>query len=144
MKSQSPIAVAVIVEENRKILLVKEAKPPAQGKWNQPAGRLEPNESIKEGALREVKEETGFDVELTGLVGIYDELSKPKQRLRFIFKAKLKDLKQEEYSEDISKVKWFSKDVLNKLSEKDFASEVTYQSIKDYLSGKYYPLTQIT
>lgn len=38
---------------------------------NQPAGHLEANESLREAALRETLEETGWDVELTALLGIY-------------------------------------------------------------------------
>ena len=138
---KSQIAVATIVESERKILLVKEAKGKSQGKWNQPAGRLEAGESVKKGALRETKEETGYDVEIVGLVGIYDELSNSKYfRIRFVFAAKLSNQNQGSYSSDISEVKWFDRTSIEKFPKDSLASEVTYKSIHDYLSGKSYPL----
>lgn len=138
---KSQIAVATIVEYEQKILLVKEAKGKAQGKWNQPAGRLEAGESVKKGALRETKEETGYDVEIIGLIGIYDELSNSKySRIRFVFAAKLASQSQNSYSEDISEVKWFDRTSIEKLPQDSLASEVTYKSIHDYLSEKSYPL----
>lgn len=58
------IIVGAIVIKNNKILMVKEAKKNCYGKWAFPAGHLEENETIFEGAKRETKEETGCDIEL--------------------------------------------------------------------------------
>ncbi len=46
---------------------------------NQPAGHLDPNETLTEAAVRETLEETGWDVEPTGVLGIY-LYTAPKQR----------------------------------------------------------------
>jgi len=43
------------------------------GMWGLPGGAIEPGESIHQTALREVKEETGLEVRLTGLIGVYSE-----------------------------------------------------------------------
>lgn len=61
--------VATVVEHQGKFLLVEEY---SQGKrvLNQPAGHLEPNESLLEAAVRETIEETGWRVELTGYLGV--------------------------------------------------------------------------
>ena len=138
---KSLIAVASIIEDNGKVLLVKEAKGAAKDKWNQPAGRLEVGESLMNGALRETKEETGYNVELTGIIGIYDELHEPRKRIRLVFLAKLKSKKQDSYSDDISKVKWFDRKALKELPVGSLASEGTHKSIQDYLSGKSHPLS---
>lgn len=56
----------VYVRENDKILLVQEAHAEAYGLWSFPLGRVEPGEEPSEAAIREAKEETGLDIELTG------------------------------------------------------------------------------
>jgi 8-oxo-dGTP diphosphatase len=65
-------AVAVVIlDEQKRILLVQEAQPKAFGLWHLPAGKLEPGETYEAAAKREVYEETGLEVNLTGLLGIY-------------------------------------------------------------------------
>ncbi len=63
-----------IIEKDGKFLLVQEAQEKVYGKWNIPAGLLDFNETIFEGAKREIYEETGCKVELTGIlcIGNYD------------------------------------------------------------------------
>lgn len=70
MTWQPHITVATIVEDNGRFLLVEEFKA-GRHVFNQPAGHLEANETLLEAALRETLEETAWDVELTGIVGIY-------------------------------------------------------------------------
>lgn len=64
-----PCVGAIVFDEWGRILLVKRANPPAQGKWSLPGGRQESNESPQEGVLREVREETGLDVRVEREVG---------------------------------------------------------------------------
>ena len=64
------IVVGGVIEKDGKFLLVQEAKKPFSGQWNLPAGRLEIDESVFDGAKREIEEETGYKVELTGIVQI--------------------------------------------------------------------------
>ena len=54
------VIVGGIIEKDGKYLLVQEAQEKAYKKWNFPAGHLDFNESLKEGAIREIKEETGL------------------------------------------------------------------------------------
>ena len=65
-----PIIVGGVLEKDGKYLLVQEAQEKCYGKWNLPAGHLDPNETIIEAAKREIKEESGLDVELTGVCQI--------------------------------------------------------------------------
>ena len=55
------VIVGGIIEKEGKYLLVQEAKKKCYEKWNFPAGHLDFNESLKQGAIREIKEETGCD-----------------------------------------------------------------------------------
>ena len=64
------VTVASIVESEGRFLLVEE-ETRAGLKLNQPAGHLEPGESLPAAAVREALEESGWHVEPTALVGIY-------------------------------------------------------------------------
>jgi len=61
--------VGVIVQNSAKQILLE--KRSDCGLWGLPGGRIEPGESIAAAALREVKEETGLDIEITKLLGVY-------------------------------------------------------------------------
>ena len=58
------IIVGGIIEKDNKILMVKEAKKKCYGKWNVPAVHLENGETIFEGAIREIFEETGLNIKI--------------------------------------------------------------------------------
>ena len=65
------VTVAVVVEQDGRYLMVEEKDEMVAGLvFNQPAGHLDPGEGLLEAALRETLEETGWEVELTGVVGI--------------------------------------------------------------------------
>ncbi|MEU9120234.1 NUDIX domain-containing protein [Streptomyces sp. NPDC048506] len=65
------VAASAVVTDNRgRILLQRRTD---NGLWALPGGGMEMTESLPETAVREVKEETGLDVEITGLVGTYTD-----------------------------------------------------------------------
>ena len=70
MEWKPHITVATVVEDHGRFLMVEELKH-ERAVLNQPAGHLDPNESLIQAAIRETFEETGYDVELTGVIGIY-------------------------------------------------------------------------
>ncbi len=63
-----PSVVAAVTDEDGRILLIKKTD---NGLWALPGGGHELGEAIADTVVREVKEETGYDVEVTALVGIY-------------------------------------------------------------------------
>lgn len=65
------IAAAALILTEGKLVLVRRGIEPAVGRWAFPSGYVDRGEAVEEAALREVKEETGLDVELSGLVGLY-------------------------------------------------------------------------
>lgn len=69
---QNPVpAAAVILQQHRRILLVKRKFEPRAGEWSLPAGFIEWGESPEQTAIREVQEETGLNVALHSLYGVY-------------------------------------------------------------------------
>lgn len=64
------VAAAVLVEENGRVLLVQRIFGPAKGRWSLPAGFVEYDEQPATTAVRECLEETGLEVELTGLLDV--------------------------------------------------------------------------
>ena len=103
-----PIIVGGVLEKDGKYLLVQEAQEKCYGKWNLPAGHLDPNETIIEAAKREIKEESGLDVELTGVCQIGNRKLEDDVFISVIFSTKVLggDIKFD--PNEILDVKWFS------------------------------------
>ena len=85
------IVVGGVVRKNGKYLLVQEAQEKCRGKWNVPAGILDPNETIFEGAKREVFEESGFNVNLTGIATIGNRVLKDDEWIGVLFSTEIID-----------------------------------------------------
>ncbi len=66
-----PVAAGVVIKQDDKYLMVQEKQPKAYGLWNWPAGRVEVGDSIEATAIKEAKEETGYDVELIREIGVF-------------------------------------------------------------------------
>jgi 8-oxo-dGTP diphosphatase len=66
-------ATAIVCYPDDKILLIKRDTLPFKGHWALPGGRLEPNETVDKTCVREVREETGLDVEIVCKIGEYHE-----------------------------------------------------------------------
>lgn len=120
----SKIIVGGVIKKDDKFLLVQEAKETCKGKWNIPAGHLDPNETIFEGAKREIFEETGCKVELTGVLQIANRILKDDTWVSVIFSTKLIEDNIQFDKSEILDVKWFTYDELlsmqNELRSYDF------------------------
>ncbi len=67
------VAVGVVVARGDEILLVQRNHEPAMGRWAFPSGFVDAGEVVEDAARREVWEETGVEVRLDGLLGVYSE-----------------------------------------------------------------------
>ena len=68
------VAVGAVIVDGDRVLLVQRGNPPNQGLWSVPGGRLEWGESLREGVAREVREETGLEVEVGPLVEVVERV----------------------------------------------------------------------
>lgn len=64
------VAAVVFIEKNNRVLLVRRAVNPERGKWALPAGYIDYGEDPQEAAIREACEETGLEIEITGLLDV--------------------------------------------------------------------------
>jgi ADP-ribose pyrophosphatase YjhB (NUDIX family) len=66
----------VIFDAGRRVLLVKRAHPPLEGRWSLPGGLVERGEPLEAAVAREVREETGLDVVVGPLVAVLDRIER--------------------------------------------------------------------
>lgn len=67
-------AVGIVCLRGDEVLLIRRGKPPGQGEWSLPGGRIEPGERAVDAGLRELREETGIEAEIVGLIDVVDGL----------------------------------------------------------------------
>ncbi|MEM4647593.1 MAG: NUDIX hydrolase, partial [Candidatus Nezhaarchaeales archaeon] len=63
----------VVIRNTGSVVLVRRRRPPYEGYWALPGGFVEYGETVEEAVKREVKEETGLDVDIKGLIGVYSK-----------------------------------------------------------------------
>ncbi|ODS42506.1 MAG: DNA mismatch repair protein MutT [Candidatus Altiarchaeales archaeon IMC4] len=71
MAKTTRITVDAVIVDNDSVVLIKRKNPPFKGMYALPGGFVDYNESVEEALVREAKEETGLDVNIERLVGVY-------------------------------------------------------------------------
>jgi 8-oxo-dGTP pyrophosphatase MutT (NUDIX family) len=135
------VTVAAVVERDGRFLLVEEKT--SEGlRLNQPAGHLEPNESIVDAVVRETLEETAHDFTPAQLTGIY-RWTRPGSKLSYLRFAFSGDLGEQhpERSLDagILRTLWLSRDEILASVERH-RSPLVIRCIDDYLAGNRYTI----
>ncbi|CRK82397.1 NUDIX hydrolase [Neobacillus massiliamazoniensis] len=137
------LVVSVSIIKDNDVLIIKENKPSAIHKWNFPSGRIEHEEDILNAACREVKEETGFDVKLTGTTGVYNFISSlNNQVILFHFTGEITggSLKLEEG--EIVDSKWIKISELINLDNKELRdASVTKQIAQRLINREFHSIT---
>lgn len=146
---QPDVTVATVVVRDGRLLCVEER---VKGELviNQPAGHLEPDESLVDAALRETSEETGWDVRLNAFIGAYQwrapELpdgSAGRHYLRFAFAADPVALDAARpLDQGIVRAIWMTPGEL-KDAQARHRSPLVWQVVSDYLAGRRHPLSML-
>jgi phosphatase NudJ len=132
--------VAAVVEREGRFLLVEE---PIDGRLvlNQPAGHLDPGESLVAACRREVLEETAHRFQPTALVGIYRWHYAPADVtfLRFCFRGRIEGVEARPIDQQILRLHWLSREEL--LARRAaHRSPLVQRCVDDYLEGRQFPL----
>ncbi|MGB0134474.1 NUDIX hydrolase [Dokdonella sp.] len=139
------VTVATVVPQDDRFLLVEEI---VHGRTviNQPAGHLEPDETLQSAAIRETLEETGWHVELDCLVGIQQWTSSASgsQFVRFTFAARpLRHDPSHQLDDGILRALWLNREEIAAASPR-LRSPLILSSIDDWLGGRRLPLDSIS
>jgi 8-oxo-dGTP diphosphatase len=82
--SRPVVGVGAVVLDRGRVLLVRRANEPLKGRWSLPGGAVDVGETLREAIRREVREETGLEVEPGAMVEVLDRISgDPDGRTRF-------------------------------------------------------------
>jgi 8-oxo-dGTP pyrophosphatase MutT (NUDIX family) len=138
------VTVAAIIERDGRFLLIEEET--SEGvKLNQPAGHLDPNESLEQAVVREALEETAHEFIPTGLVGMYMSRYHSKSRgtdityLRFTFCGEAGREFDQPLDDGILRTLWMTRDEIAATVEQH-RSPIVLQCVDDYLAGRRMPL----
>jgi len=138
------VTVATVVEKDARFLMVRE-KCFGDIVYNQPAGHLDPEESLIDAAVRETLEETAWEVEVQYLIGVqhYHSAQSGITYIRFSFCATaLKHHPDRELDSAILSAEWKSFNEIKAMPEL-LRSPMVLQDIERYLAGEKYPLSLI-
>ncbi len=137
------VTVATVVSRAGQLLLVEEEKH-GRRVLNQPAGHLEPGESLVEAAVRETREETGWEVRPSAFIGAYQwDAPDGKPFLRFAFAAEpVRHYPDQPLDIGIVRALWLTPAAL----QADMArlrSPLVWQAVSDWLAGQRHPLSRL-
>jgi len=102
----------VLTDKNSRIYLVKEEDKHniSKNRWNLPSGSVESEEGFVQAVIREMKEKTGFDIDVNSLLGCYKCKSNQSSWTYIVFGAKLAVKETKRTKDNTRTGKWFSKE----------------------------------
>lgn len=138
------LTASVVIVQQNKVLMVNEIDN-GINVWNQPAGHVEVGEDIQAAAVRETLEESCYQVRLTDLLGIYQNIHAATgvHYLRACFVAEVIALVENaQLDADILQAAWLPLDALL-AGEYPLRSPIVHQCLLDYQAGQRFPLNCI-
>ncbi|HYD94023.1 MAG TPA: NUDIX hydrolase [Noviherbaspirillum sp.] len=141
------VTVAAVIERGGRFLLVEEET--SDGiRFNQPAGHLDPNETLMEAVARETLEEAAHDFTPTALLGMYmsryvsSRTGREVTYLRFAFTGELGQAHDRALDHGILRTVWMTREEMLACQEKH-RSPLVLRCVDDYLAGRRAPLSII-
>jgi ADP-ribose pyrophosphatase YjhB (NUDIX family) len=122
------------------VLLIRRANPPLQGEWSIPGGALDLGEKLRDGVAREVREETGLEVEVGPVLDVFDSIfpdSEGRTQYHYVLIDYLCQLRSGTAgaATDASEVRWTSPEELDSLGMKQVTVDVIRKALSIAKNG---------
>ncbi len=140
MKREYPdrplVGVGGVVIHRNRVLLVRRKREPLKGEWSIPGGLIELGEELGEGARRELREETGLEVEPLEVLAVFDRIQRDGKRVRYHFVivdylCRLKGGRLAPAS-DVAEARWVGRRDLARYRLTEKATEVILQAFGQF------------
>jgi mutator protein MutT len=128
------LGVGAIIVRDEQILLVRRSNPPMQGEWSIPGGLVETGETTREAIIREVREETGLEIEIVKLAEVFERIVRDRDSrvqyhyvlIDYVCRATTGEAHA---ASDVSEVRWVNTDRLEKLAVAPETCEVIRKAL---------------
>ncbi len=110
------VVAGAVIKKDNKYLLVQEKWEKVYGLWNFPAGRVDVGDTIEETAIKEAREETGFEVELIRKIGIHQETA--TEAVKHAFEVRIIGGELKFSPEELLDAKWFTFEEIKNMKDK--------------------------
>lgn len=125
------VGCAAIITLGQKVLLGQRGKEPMYGRWVLPGGGVDFLESLDQTLKREIKEETGLDVEVGENVGVYEHLTPPSEHRVIIYKKATPVEGELTPSSDLLEARFVDKEDLRRMKSEDELTPLVARVLKD-------------
>ena len=104
-------------DDGGRLLLVRRGQPPFEGRWALPGGFVETGETTEEACIRETREETGIEVEVEGLGGVYSRPDRDPRghTVSVVYRCRAVG-GEAKGGDDAAEARWFAPDELARLA----------------------------
>jgi len=133
------VGTGAVILDGEKILLVKRANEPNRGLWSVPGGVVRLGETLHSALIREVKEETGLDIEVKDVACVSEEIFRNGDiRFHYVIIDFFAEIKSGELraGSDAMDVGWFSFDEVEEIEAVDFIKKLV-KTLKSGEGGIY-------